>query len=160
MEQPMNEQSKSLENPSDDSPLRRTERSLPIALLRARETVMVSIREMLSKSGLSEQKWRVLRVIEESGPLDQKSLAVRACLLLPSLTRILHAMEKDGLLVRKTDLRDRRISNVSITDMGRGIILEHASKSSKIFSELEKQFGKDRIEQLLDLLEELQKLKL
>ena len=67
-------------------PLRRTARSLPIALLRARERVMGPIREILNESGISEQKFRVLRVVEESGPMEQTALAQQACLLLPSLT--------------------------------------------------------------------------
>jgi len=45
--------------PSDKINLGSTDRSLPIALLRARETVMEPVRDMLSESGISEQKWRV-----------------------------------------------------------------------------------------------------
>ncbi len=47
------------------NPLCQTNRSLPIALLRARETVMGPIRDMLATSGVNEQKWRVLRVLQE-----------------------------------------------------------------------------------------------
>ena len=77
-------------------PLRRTARSLPIALLRARERVMGPIREILNESGISEQKFRVLRVVEESGPMEQTALAQQACLLLPSLTRMLRAGDIAG----------------------------------------------------------------
>ena len=38
-----------------------TSRSLPIALIRAREGVMAPIREMLAETGITEQQWRVLR---------------------------------------------------------------------------------------------------
>ena len=65
-----------------------TTRSLPIALMRARESVMAPIRDMLSETGLSEQQWRVLRVLAEQGEMDSHSLAERACLLFPSLTRM------------------------------------------------------------------------
>ncbi|MCR9055691.1 MAG: hypothetical protein NXI02_00005, partial [Rhodobacteraceae bacterium] len=65
-----------------------TKRSVPIALIRAREKVMGPIREMLSDCGITEQQWRILRVLEEFGPQDASSLAERACLLLPSQTRI------------------------------------------------------------------------
>jgi len=41
---------------SQIQPLRRTPLSLRIALLRARETVMGPIREMLSQSNINEQK--------------------------------------------------------------------------------------------------------
>ena len=137
------------------SPLRRTTRSLPIALLRARETVMGPVREMLAKSGVNEQKWRVLRVLDEAGPLDQSLLAERACLQLPSLTRILHAMQDQGLVSRTTDTADRRRSIVTISEAGSAILADHADEASKIFARLEAAYGPERMETLLDMLEDL-----
>lgn len=140
--------------------LRQTTRSLPIALLRARETIMEPVREMLSRSQISEQKWRILRVVEEIGPVEQTVIAKRACLLLPSLTRLMHAMETDGLLTRVPSTTDRRKSIVSITDSGRALIDEHSTESVALFDRIEQQFGSQRLEDLLDLLEELQDLDL
>ena len=91
------------------SAFRKTKRSLPIALLRAREEVMVPIRSMLAESGVTEQKWRVLRVLEEIGEIEPTVIASEACLHLPSLSRILKTMESDGLIVRKrTSVIDAR----------------------------------------------------
>jgi homoprotocatechuate degradation regulator HpaR len=140
--------------------LRQTKRSLPIALLRARETIMEPVREMLSRSQISEQKWRVLRVVEEFGPVEQTVIATRACLLLPSLTRLMHAMETDGLLTREASTTDRRKSIVSITDKGRALIDEHSPESIALFAKIKDQFGAQKLEDLLDLLEELQRLDL
>ena len=134
---------------------RRTSRSLPIALLRARETVMGPIREMLAESGINEQKWRVLRVLDEEGPMEQTALAARACLLLSSLTRILKTMEGEGLLTRASDPGDRRKSIVSVTDKGRGLIRTHLPQAEAIFAALTARYGAERMEELLDLLEEL-----
>ncbi|WP_420395369.1 homoprotocatechuate degradation operon regulator HpaR [Nioella sp.] len=135
--------------------IRRTSRSLPIALLRARETVMGPIREMLAQSGINEQKWRVLRVLDEEGPMEQTALAARACLLLSSLTRILKTMEGEGLLSRKADRADRRKSIVSVTDKGRGLIRTHLPEAEALFAALTARYGAERMEELLDLLEEL-----
>jgi homoprotocatechuate degradation regulator HpaR len=132
-----------------------TARSLPIALLRARESVMAPFRVMLARSGISEQKWRVLRALDEVGPMEQTALARVSCLLLPSLTRMLRTMEDEGLIVRATDQNDRRKSLVSITRSGRKLLISHAQASAEIFAELESRFGAERVEQLLDLLEEL-----
>ncbi len=148
---------------SDDvppRPLRRTRRSLPIALLRARETVMGPIRDMLATSGVNEQKWRVLRVLEERGPTDLTTLASEACLLLPSLTRMVRPMEEEGLICRSTPAEDRRRVLVQITGTGRNLIAEHAAASAAIFAEIEQKYGQDRLESLLDLLEDLQKIDL
>lgn len=145
---------------NDSPPLRRTARSLPIALLRARETVMAPLRVMLAKSGVSEQKWRILRVLAESGPMDQSLLAEQACLQLPSLTRILRAMEAQGQIARHVDTEDRRRSIVAITDGGRAIIARHAPDSIAFFERLEERYGAERLGQLLDLLNDLDRLDL
>lgn len=141
-------------------PLRHTKRSLPIALLRARETVMGPIREMLSQSDINEQKWRVLRVLEERGPTELTQVAKDACLLLPSLTRIIRAIEEEGLATRSMDEADRRKSIATITEAGRALIIAHMAESNAIFARLERDFGHDKLEQLLDLLDELQSLDL
>ena len=141
-------------------PLRRTRRSLPIALSRARETVMGPIREMLSQSDINEQKWRVLRVLDERGPCELTQVAKDACLLLPSLARIIRAMEEEGLATRATDPEDRRKTIASITDAGRALIVAHLAESNAIFARLERDFGHEKLEELLDLLDELQALDL
>lgn len=145
---------------SPSQPLRRTRRSLPIALLRARETVMGPIREMLSQSDINEQKWRVLRVLDERGPCELTQVAKDACLLLPSLTRIIRAMEEEGLATRATDPEDRRKTIATITDAGRALIVAHMAESNAIFARLERDFGHEKLEELLDLLDELQALDL
>ena len=141
---------------TDDPPLRRTGRSLPIALLRARETVMGPIRDMLATSGVNEQKWRVLRVVQEFGPMELTHVAQQACLLLPSLTRIIRAMEDEGLIARTTPDADRRKTIVTVTEAGSSLIRAHAGASHAIFAQLEQDFGHDNLETLLDLLEKLQ----
>ncbi|WP_284483899.1 homoprotocatechuate degradation operon regulator HpaR [Sedimentitalea xiamensis] len=133
---------------------------MPIALLRAREVVMEPVREMLGSTGVSEQKWRVLRVLDEDGPQEQTAIARNACLLLPSLTRILKAMERDGLITRTEDRLDRRRSIVEIADKGRKIVLDHTEASNALSQRLTDEFGEDELRQLLDLLNRLQDISL
>lgn len=140
--------------------LRLTRRSLPIALLRARETVMGPIREMLAESGVNEQKWRVLRVLHERGPMDLTPLANEASLLLPSLHRMIRPMEKEGLIIREESSLDRRKVMVRVTEKSVALIRAHSGESARIFAQIEESFGSDRLEALLDLLEDLQKLDL
>lgn len=146
--------------PDTPAPLRQTRRSLPIALLRARETVMGPIRQMLATSGVSEQKWRVLRVLQESGPLELTTLAEQASLLLPSLTRMVRPLETEGLIRRAVPRTDRRKVIVAITPAGEDLIRRHAAESAAIFARVEARFGAQRLDTLLDLLDELQRLDL
>lgn len=145
------------ENP-DCRGLPPTARSVPIALIRAREKVMGPIREMLSESGITEQQWRVLRVLAESGPLGASTLAERACLLLPSQTRIVQTLSEKGLVTRQADGTDRRKQTVAITDAGGRIIRENLVEAEAIARRIEDVIGKKKLQQLLDILEEFQKL--
>jgi len=62
-------------------------------------------------------------------------------------------------LTRTNDLADRRTTLVTITDAGNALIDEHSQASAEITQRLTDQFGEDRLEALLDLLEDLRKLK-
>lgn len=117
---------------------------------------MGPIREMLGQSGVNEQKWRVLRVLHEQGPQDLSRVAAEACLLLPSLTRIAASMEAENLVQRSTPPQDRRRTVLQITEAGSALLQRHAAQSAQIFARFEAEFGRERLEHLLDLLEDLQ----
>ncbi len=141
----------------DQNKMHATSRSLPIALLRAREKVMAPIRQMLHDAGVTEQQWRVLRVLEEEGAVDATEIARSACLLMPSLTRILQHLEGEGLCTRRSDPKDRRRMIVEITRSGKSLIRDNGPVAKEIFARLEDEFGADKMDQLLDLLNELVK---
>ena len=132
-----------------------TSRSLPIALLRARERVMGPIRAMLADVGVTEQQWRVLRVLQESGPLDPTRIADRACLLLPSLTRILQKLDDKGLLERQPDKSDGRKQVIRITTSGEALIDANLEASIALMEDVRTQMGPKKYDALLDLLNEL-----
>jgi homoprotocatechuate degradation regulator HpaR len=115
---------------------------------------------MLATSGVNEQKWRVLRVLQENGPLELSQVAAEAVLLLSSLTRMVGPMVEEGLISRMTPPEDRRKTVVAITPVGLALVNAHAGHSAAILGRIEAEVGRERLEQLLDLLEVLQKLEL
>src|SRR5262245_55114576 len=89
----------------DDALLPRdTRRALPIALLRAREAVMARFRPILAAHDVTEQQWRVIRVLGEESPLDASEVAERACVLAPSLTRIIRALDRKSTRLNSSHL--------------------------------------------------------
>jgi len=134
------------------------DRSLPIALTRAREKVMLPIRQMLIASGITEQQWRILRVLDEHGPVDSSTLAEQACLLMPSLTRIVQSMEQRELVSRATHKDDRRRQTVAITSSGREIIKDNLVEATAIAKRFEKLLGKQQLDALLITLKQLDEL--
>ena len=133
-----------------------TRRSLPIALIRSREKVMGPIRDMLKTSGITEQQWRVLRVLSETGPQDLTQISDKASLLLPSLSRIIRKLLDGGLVVSSINSRDRRRQTVVITPEGQKIIDDNLPQATKIAEKLQHHLGTERYEQLLDLLAALE----
>ncbi|MCW1956738.1 homoprotocatechuate degradation operon regulator HpaR [uncultured Lentibacter sp.] len=132
-----------------------TGRSLPIAMLRGREAIMAPYRQLLAKIGVTEQQWRVMRVLDERGMMDPKEIAEAACLLNPSLTRIMQLLEKKGLIARKGHPEDRRRVQVRITQAGRDMLVAAQPESLVIAEQLRERVGQEKLDALLDLLNEL-----
>ena len=126
--------------------------SLPIALLRAREKVMGPIRHMLVDTGVTEQQWRVMRVLQERGPCDASEIAQSACLLMPSLTRILQILTEKGFCTREIHPKDKRRLVVKITRSGHEFLKANQIETNRIFAQIEKEFGTDNLNHLLKML--------
>lgn len=78
-----------------------------------------SLREDLSKLGLTTAKMRALAVLSVVDGLLLGQLAVYSIVEQSTLSRAVDALEKDGLLRRSTDEEDNRATRVWITDLGR-----------------------------------------
>jgi len=124
--------------------------------MRSREKVMAPIRDMLRASGLTEQQWRVLRILSEFGPQDLPEIARQACLLMPSLSRIIRSLAQNGLVIRASDTKDRRRQTVVISPAGQHLIDDNLVQATQIAANYRNQLGAERYELLLDLLTELE----
>lgn len=132
--------------------LRDFQHSLPMELLRAREATMARFRPILREHGLTEQQWRVIRVLADNDNIDAGEVAARSYLLAPSLTRILQFLEKQGLVRRTADDNDQRRSVLRLTRKGRQVFDSVGPDSEKRYAEIESEFGRERLELLYELL--------
>ena len=130
-----------------------TSRSLPIALIRARETLLRELRPMLAEAGVSEPQWRILRVLIERGPCSVQALAEAACLQPASVSRILQSMVERGLVERVQDRANRRRQVVTVTEAGRALVARFAPVSRQVTQGFAERFGPERYQQLTTLLE-------
>lgn len=126
-----------------------------MTLLRAREVIMAHFRPMLARHDITEQQWRVLRVLAETGPLEATELAGRASILPPSLTRIIKALEERRLITRNRVKDDGRRALLAITPSGVALIEDLAPERIAIYEAIEGRYGAEQYEQLLDMLESL-----
>ena len=135
-------------------------RNLPRLLLQAREAVMAHTRPSLRQQALSDQQWRVLRVLGEDHSqgghgVETGRVAREAYLLGPSLTGVLARMERDGLLTRERDPQDQRRSVVRPTEQGLRLVETLSRTIEAHYLWLEASLGKDKLDQLYGLLDEL-----
>ncbi|MCB1389832.1 MAG: MarR family transcriptional regulator [Rhodobacteraceae bacterium] len=130
------------------------ERSLTVALLRARESTMRRFKKYADQAELSLPQWRVLRALADGEALDAGTLCQRCVILPPSLTRILRALSERGL-IRQVECDDARRHMVTLTAAGQALFdrLVGASEASRV--EIDLAFGEERMGLLLDMLNEL-----
>ena len=130
-------------------------RNLPRLLLQARESLMAHTRPRLREHGLSDQQWRVLRVLGEHGTVETGRVAREAYILGPSLTGVLARMERDGLVKRERDPADQRRTVVEATAKGRRMVERLSHTVETHYRWLEQSLGKQKLAQLYELLDEL-----
>ena len=130
-------------------------RNLPRLLLQARESVMAHTRPSLREHGLSDQQWRVLRVLGEHGAVETGRVASEAYILGPSLTGVLARMERDGLVQRERDPADQRRTVVAATAKGRKMVARLSDTIETHYQWLEQSLGKQKLAQLYELLDQL-----
>lgn len=94
-------------------------RSLPMLLYRALDAVMPRFRLIFNEFGLTEQQWRVLRVLWEHDDIAFRALADVTLIPPPSLVGVIDRLGKQGLVGRRRSKTDRRNVFVYATDKGR-----------------------------------------
>ena len=132
-----------------------TNKSLTIALLRAREALMLSFRPMLAKHNFTEQQWRVLRVLGEKGPCDAGKLASEACILAPSLSRIINTLIDNQYIEKQLDTHDKRKIILNISSNGVDTLEKIKPEYLTILKSIQRKYGEKKISNLLKLLSEI-----
>jgi homoprotocatechuate degradation regulator HpaR len=140
--------------------VRKFDQSLPMALLRARETAMSFFRPMLHGHGLTEQQWRVIRVLQEYGNLEFHELSRIACIQPPSLTGILTRLERSSLVRRSRSAVDQRRLHVVLTPAGKRRFALVSRDAEQQYGLIERQLGRARLRALMTGLYDLAELPL
>jgi len=133
--------------------------ALPLALLKARETLMSPIRRVLKNHDVTDQQWRVLRVLHENGVMDAKELAKSACVLAPSLTRMIKYLEQKNMLTGCADGKNGRRVLLGILPSGALLIESVTPEVQVIYQGLNDKYGAQKMSDLLDLLHDVVELR-
>ena len=132
-----------------------------MALLSAREAIMEYFRPHLKNFNLTEQQWRVLRILTAVDEISTTDLADATVILGPSLTRILRDLENRKLIKRWTSPEDGRRSMVMISKTGSELVGKVGVAEELIYNEISRAFGRENLSELHKLLGEfIEKVKL
>ena len=126
---------------ADEPAAKRLPRNLPLLLLQARERVIARFRPILNAHGLTEQQWRIVRALLETGPLEPREIVLLCAISSPSLAGVLARMEKTGLVARQRLDHDQRRVKVSLTPKSRALARRMAPEIEAAYVELEAAIG-------------------
>jgi homoprotocatechuate degradation regulator HpaR len=130
------------------SGIRRFSESLPMLLLRARETAMARFRPILHAHGITEQQWRALRALNDLGELTAAGLASECSILAPSMTRILRKLSDQRLVLAKKSKNDQRELKVKISAKGRRLVSSVGPIVEQEYAKIREQLRPERLEAL------------
>lgn len=132
--------------------------SLTLELLQAREACMSLFRPALNEIGLTEQQWRVVRILSQYEELESNQLADQACILKPSLTGILNRMIEMNLISKNKSAEDQRIYLIKLTEIGRKCFDHQVVKMEETYQKIQNEYGEEKLNLLIQLLKELRKV--
>lgn len=129
--------------------------SLAGTLLAARETVMAPIRPMLRNAEVTEQQWRVLRVLDDAGQMEPTALADAALLYPPSVARIVRDLIERGLVTRTAHPTDRRRALLTLSSSAEALVRETSRQTIAQLDHYAERFGAARLDRLVEELRAL-----
>ena len=130
-------------------------RNLPLLLLQARERVLSHFRPLLNANGVTDQQWRIVRVLYEVPSLEPREIVELCNISSPSMAGVLARMEELGLVARRRLPHDQRRVRVSLTARARTMAARMAPKIDATYRRIERTIGADfsvRLQQALDQL--------
>jgi homoprotocatechuate degradation regulator HpaR len=130
-------------------------RNLPLLLLQAREGVLAHFRPLLNAHGVTEQQWRIVRVLLAEGALEPRQIGTLCRISSPSLAGVLARMDEIGLVKRERSAQDQRRVLVSLARKSRNLAAAMAPEVEAVYARIEDHIGADFVQRFYATLDEL-----
>lgn len=113
-------------------------------------------RSILEKEGITQADKRILYGLYKVEAITKKDLAKRVVLEHSSLTRSLDRLEKQKLIVRVTNPKDKRYIKISLTRSGLVKTKAIKRQSLKLLNKLLSNISDDQVKRTTNVLKQLQ----
>jgi homoprotocatechuate degradation regulator HpaR len=124
-------------------------------LLRAREKMMERFRPLITAHGLTEQQWRVIRALNEQGPMEPRHISDICTISSPSMAGVLARMESMELVTKERFADDQRRVLVSLTDTSVELVRVISKDLEAHYRELERKVGPEIVERVYRAVDDL-----
>lgn len=114
---------------------------------------MSHFRPILNHFGVTEQQWRILRVLDQHGQLAPWELCEMCQILSPSMAGMLARMEETGLVKKSPNPEDPRRLIVRLATKGDRLLTEMAPLIDEQYQYIEQAYGKRMLDDLFELLQ-------
>lgn len=126
--------------------------SLPMLLNEALDRVMPAYRSIFAAHDLTEQQWRVLRVLWDETEMANIHISRRTLIPTNSLVGVLERLERRGLIARSRSVDDRRVMLARLTTDGRRLGKTVGPALKQVHDAVEQRLSKAQWETLSQLL--------
>lgn len=131
------------------------EESLGYLVNRAARVMAQQLADELRGSGVAIGQWAVLLFLWSEDGLSQADLARVVAIEPPTMVRTIDRMVRDGLVERRPDPTDGRISRIHLTDRGRALRDELVPKATAVNQRTLAKLSADEARVLADLLKKI-----
>ena len=133
-------------------------RSLPMMLYRSLDAVTPRFRKIFSDFGLTEQQWRVLRVLWERQDVMLNELSGITLIPAPSLVGVVDRLQGMGFVERRRSDADRRRVYVLATQKGSELEAKVMPRVASAYAALKQSVDAETWDQVLKGLQQISEL--
>lgn len=124
-------------------------------LTRAHGRYQDALSSALADTGLDPTSWRILMILKEQDRMAVSDIAQQANTKLSTMTKAVQRMEASGLVSLQPSERDRRVTEVMLTQTGADSVPIAEQTAQHVFNRAFAGFDPDRLRLLSDLLGDL-----
>lgn len=126
-------------------------------LIRAAEILSEPIANLFASHGISGKQYNSLRAIRRAGSNGATVNEIRQQMTDPraDVTRLVDRLERDGLVRRKNDRRDRRIVRVVLSDSGKLLLKKIDEPLLEVHRSQFRRIQIDDLDRLKELLKQI-----
>ncbi|MCP4297543.1 MAG: MarR family transcriptional regulator [Proteobacteria bacterium] len=125
-----------------------------VALLFRRELI-----RSLSQFNMTPEQWQVMTTLWSTGqPLNQSEIVRLILKDKPTISRMIHRLQRNGWIEKTTSLEDGRVTLIQPTPKGWAIEQEVTEKLDKHFKSILKNLGRPESEVLRDKLRNVRRV--